>query len=298
MRLHVAPTYACTRRCDYCSTREAGRRFREALSIEAFEQTIDALVAQGLTSVSFIGGEPTLWPHLARAFEHVARRGLQRLLYTNGHRVVAIPDSVTVNVTPFRAAPLSAAIIDTLGRYRAGGARVVLRWNLPGDDPTLDVERAALAALLLDAGVSLSVVDPRPHDEALGRRLAALVRDLRELGVGVALSRPLPACSIPAEDHDDLERMAGLTARCTPERAIPVLNPDGVTVHPCNAVPRALPLAYVWGDRAGFVDWTALCDGPGVTLPAACAGCPERTAGRCHAGCLAPYVSTREAYHA
>ncbi len=72
----------CNQRCLYCAV-ERDVLYRTTLSA-ALAQAAGA-VALGYRAAAFIGGEPTIWPHLHAALERLSELGVRRsILTTNG----------------------------------------------------------------------------------------------------------------------------------------------------------------------------------------------------------------------
>jgi len=58
------------------------------MRLEEVEREIEARFEQGVESIGFIGGEPTLYPHLARCIGHARQTGFKRIsICTNGSRL-------------------------------------------------------------------------------------------------------------------------------------------------------------------------------------------------------------------
>ncbi len=81
--IRIIPTDACNLACAYCWQRGAGGQMGWDLftACLANARRLDAGV------ISFLGGEPTLWPHLDRAVAACARAGLLTDLTSNGSRL-------------------------------------------------------------------------------------------------------------------------------------------------------------------------------------------------------------------
>ncbi|NLF01009.1 MAG: radical SAM protein [Anaerolineales bacterium] len=84
----IALTYRCQNRCFFCyaSSPERGRVVPE-MTPEQVCTVLDKIVDQArVPSVSFTGGEPTLYPQLPELIAHARGRGLRTNLITNGIR--------------------------------------------------------------------------------------------------------------------------------------------------------------------------------------------------------------------
>jgi MoaA/NifB/PqqE/SkfB family radical SAM enzyme len=79
---------ACNNRCVFCSNGKKAVRNRGWMRVEEVEKEIDERFDTGLESLGFIGGEPTLYPHLERIIRYARDRGFQRVsICTNGSRL-------------------------------------------------------------------------------------------------------------------------------------------------------------------------------------------------------------------
>ncbi len=80
---------ACNNRCVFCSNGSVSARERGWMRVEQVEQEIDARREQGAYSIGFLGGEPTLYPHLEHCIRLSRERGFKRIaICTNGSRLV------------------------------------------------------------------------------------------------------------------------------------------------------------------------------------------------------------------
>lgn len=82
MRFYV--TYRCNSRCRYCNVwqEECFRDVKE-LAPEEAEELIRQCHAAGVRYIDFTGGEPTLYPHLARLVRYARRLGIKTEVTTN-----------------------------------------------------------------------------------------------------------------------------------------------------------------------------------------------------------------------
>ena len=92
VNVEIAPTHRCNANCPWCFyTRRDGTRKQSGddLPWTLLRRCLDDLALLGVKAVTWTGGgEPCVYPDLARAIEHVARRGLRQGLFTNGYQLV------------------------------------------------------------------------------------------------------------------------------------------------------------------------------------------------------------------
>jgi len=79
---------ACNNRCCFCSNGEATAAQRRWGILTDIESEIAERRANGADSIGFLGGEPTLYPHLERIVRFARAQGYRRVyLVTNGSRL-------------------------------------------------------------------------------------------------------------------------------------------------------------------------------------------------------------------
>ena len=82
--LRILPTDFCNLACSYCWQHNADRHFMD-------EQLFDSCLAKGLEFhvglISFLGGEPTIWPHLLEAIRKCSAKHICTDVTTNGSRL-------------------------------------------------------------------------------------------------------------------------------------------------------------------------------------------------------------------
>ncbi len=85
LRADLALTYGCSNDCGHCYS--AGERQGPLLGEEQWEHIIAKLRSLGIPYLCFTGGEPTLYPGLARLVARASGEGLLTGLLTNGRRL-------------------------------------------------------------------------------------------------------------------------------------------------------------------------------------------------------------------
>jgi hypothetical protein len=294
MRVGMVPSYRCDAECAYCYARPFQGYFSDSMSLERFALTVADLLLHGLTSIAFLGGEPTLWPLLPEALGFLKHYRLKSVVLTNGHCVNGLPDEAVVNITGWRRAGIASDGVNRLEQYAAGNTGLVLRVNLAGRQRAGWLVWVAEQARRFRAPVSLGVPGANPGDRRLGQMVLDFCTRLLDRGVKVGISRPLPACMLTADQYSFLEANCGLRRLCHFETCIPVVNPDGRTVFPCNSLPIRLPLEYVYSDRRAWFRRKDLLAHPLFRPFPACRDCGTFTAEECHGGCLGMRWSPEE----
>jgi MoaA/NifB/PqqE/SkfB family radical SAM enzyme len=81
--IDVYVTYRCNLRCNHCFV---GEDLNTSLTMpfESFTNLIDAAKGWKTDEITFLGGEPTLYPHIMSAIDYVLDAGMRPRLVTNG----------------------------------------------------------------------------------------------------------------------------------------------------------------------------------------------------------------------
>lgn len=82
--LRIIPTDFCNLRCSYCWQHN---RERQHMEYGVFETCLQKALALDTGLISFLGGEPTLWPHLTQAIAACSSHGIYTDMTTNGSRL-------------------------------------------------------------------------------------------------------------------------------------------------------------------------------------------------------------------
>jgi len=76
-------TGVCQLRCTHCCTDSSPQAPAGTMTVDDWRTVIDDIQELGIPMVQFIGGEPTLNPHLPHLVDHALTRGLTCEVYTN-----------------------------------------------------------------------------------------------------------------------------------------------------------------------------------------------------------------------
>lgn len=166
--VRVIPTDACNLACRYCWQRDADEH---RMSRSLFERCLERALALDAGVLSFLGGEPTLWPELLPAIALCTRAHLATDLTTNGTTLSAASlaaleaaglDMLNVSVDGLAPTPESRKC--ALGRpgvleairaaHRRGRLRVRVNAVVGKHNVALVRELIAVAA---ESGVAISV---------------------------------------------------------------------------------------------------------------------------------------------
>jgi MoaA/NifB/PqqE/SkfB family radical SAM enzyme len=76
-------TGLCNEFCDHCYAGSSPQGTHGTMSVQDWANVLDQLAGMGTLDVQFIGGEPTLYPHLPELIEHAHGRGLGIEVFSN-----------------------------------------------------------------------------------------------------------------------------------------------------------------------------------------------------------------------
>ncbi|WP_306320446.1 MULTISPECIES: radical SAM protein [unclassified Streptomyces] len=76
-------TGLCNEFCDHCYADSSPKGTHGTMTVDNWKRVLDQLAALGAGDVSFIGGEPTLHPHLAELIAHAHGAGLGIEVFSN-----------------------------------------------------------------------------------------------------------------------------------------------------------------------------------------------------------------------
>ncbi len=78
---------ACNFRCKWCYALGTEYQQSDDMTQATAEELLRLAAGLGITHILFIGGEPTLWPHLCKTIRSATELGLRTVLITNGFRL-------------------------------------------------------------------------------------------------------------------------------------------------------------------------------------------------------------------
>ena len=169
--IQIHPTRRCNLQCRHCYS-SSGPRERGEIDPALLFDLLDDGVAEGYGVVSFSGGEPVLYPHLADVLDGAGERGMFRTLTSNGMlldgpRLDAITGRVDLLAISLDGVPGShdalrgdgafAAMERRLQGVRAAGISFGFIFTLTQDNVG---ELPWVARFAVDQGASLLQVHP------------------------------------------------------------------------------------------------------------------------------------------
>ncbi len=154
----------CNLKCTYCYA--TFRDIPGILSEDEAVEVLDRLKAAGTEKVTFVGGEPTMCPHLPRLVRHAKEIGLVTMLVTNGTRLDPAYRDQVVPFLDWVSLSIDAADPETMAAMGRGNARFhalcLRRWEELAEVPHLRLK------------VNTVVTRQNLHDDMRG-----LIRKLR-----------------------------------------------------------------------------------------------------------------------
>lgn len=286
MRIHIVPSYTCNLDCDFCYAAGFENSYKESMSFDLFVDVINYFKLHGLKSVSFLGGEPTLWPFIESAINYARGNGLETVIFSNGSKRSARPHLAVLNLTRFLSKSFSQTVLDNIKWYRENGVQLNFRINLTKDQTSEYLDDMLTIARSVDAELQFAAIDCTPYDVEFGEKIYRWIHSFISQSFSVRISRPLLKCVFTDSQYEFISKYCSLYSKCNFGNSVPVINPDGKTVYPCNSLTLPFPLDYVWSKRNAFKEIRFIYNNLDKIVPSECSGCPEFTSNECHAGCL------------
>ncbi len=302
--INIFVTYRCNLACSYCFACELQKEFREDLSQERFQRLLDWITRAGMLAAAFIGGEPTLHPHLPDMVEQTAETGVAVVLFTNGlfptelaHRLAPSVSNFVINYNEPETYTqgqweLLHRNLDTLTEL---GARITFSKNFSRAHSRYDylleaLERYKIRSVRYD--ISRPGAEGKNDHFTLSdtrevmSRIVGFVKACERMGVGTGLDCSVRFCDMKDEDRLYLERVsAKFTGVCHPS----------IDIHPDLSASYCLPLngirvpdVTLFNDEAALRWYFAQEVRPLrlENVSASCLDCKDFMR-RCQGGCLA-----------
>lgn len=253
-------TGTCQLACSHCCTDSGPKQSQGSMTRGDWSTVIDDAHALGIPAVQFIGGEPTLHPHLVPLIDHALNRGLAVEVYSNLTHVrpslwhAFARDGVRLATSYYSdVAEEHERITGGRGSYQRTRANII---------------EAVRLGIPLRAGI-VEVLD--------GQRTAAAEAELRALGVEKIQIDRTRKVGRAAGDTTTLPSVTELCGRCFTRRA--AIGPDG-DVYGC-ILSRFMPAGNVRTRRLADIvhsdQWAQLM----ARVPAPGRACPPDDAGDC-----------------
>ncbi|MFF1416588.1 radical SAM protein [Streptomyces sp. NPDC058280] len=201
----------CNLKCTHCYAGSSPQGTHGTMTAADWKNCIDQLAAMGTQNVQFIGGEPTLYPHLADLIGHAARAGVMVEVFSN---LTHVSDELWAAFAEYRVRLATSYYSDTAEEHDAVTVR-------PGSHrrTRANIRRAQELGLRLRGAVISALPDQRAEDA---------FRDLTDLGltaVGGDHTRAIGRASKGARPT-----VADLCGQCAQGKL--AIGPDG-DVWPC-----------------------------------------------------------------
>lgn len=287
MRYHIVPTYRCNLKCEYCYSKNHLQKYGEDMSLEDFKALVTRLLAKDLTSVSLIGGEPTVWTALPAAIDFLHENGLKSILYSNGILATAAPRAVILNMTRWAGRQIDPAVLANIEFYRSNQTAIVFRCNIQRGDTADRFKEVLKAAYQYQAAISVAALDIQPADKAFGKDVYRFCRNAFYYSNSVDISRPLPICMFSDAQYTFLQQNCGMHSICNTNALIPLINPDGETFYPCNSLREEFSLRQYLDGTIRKEDYSCSVERyHRDTIADVCKPCPHFLSGACHCGCF------------
>jgi len=240
--VHIVPTFACNLSCSFCYASKYIGKY-PTLSWARYKKTLDLLVKNNIRKVLFIGGEPSIWPHIEAAIEAAQDLGMEVVLLTNAVKKVNVPrpHSVYVNGSNLLIDRLRPGILDNLDQYRSEGKRVTIRYNISTEDDLPRIKQYAAWAKEHAHSVSFAPTVPFALDKQLGKLLYELARRIVANGQTIKMIRAIPLCIFTPKEWAFLQKHVNPYGRCMPAGKGLTITPNG-TMLPCNDL--FIPMKY------------------------------------------------------
>ncbi|MFE7297356.1 radical SAM protein [Streptomyces sp. NPDC057579] len=243
-------TGLCNAFCDHCYADSSPHGTHGTMTVADWTNTIDEFAAMGGQDVQFIGGEPTLYPHLSKLVEHASRCDLGIEVFSN---MTHIRPELWEAFAAFGAKLATSYYSDTAEEHDA-----VTRLRGAHKRTRANIQKALELGIPVRGGVVATRAEQRVQEAA---------KDLFDLGVqqvGGDRTRAFGRASKGAAPT-----IADLCGHCAHEKC--AIGPNG-DVWPC-VVGRFLtignvletPLSTIWGSQrmAEVTGDIAAVHGPG-----------------------------------
>lgn len=188
-------TGRCQLSCGHCYNSSGPDGTHGAMTPEDWRSVVGQAGALGVRMVQMIGGEPTLYPHLADLITTARREGVEVEVYSN---LVHVPDHLWDVLSRPGVRLATSFYSDDREQHRQITGRDTMRQTCA------NILRALANNIPLRAGL-VQVLDGQRITEA-----RALLADLGVEEIGQDRARPFGR----AAGGDDTESMAGLCGRC------------------------------------------------------------------------------------
>jgi MoaA/NifB/PqqE/SkfB family radical SAM enzyme len=251
-------------------------------------------MAHGLKSISFLGGEPTGWPFLNKSVEYARVHGTETVIFSNASHVCTIPDLAILNISRFVERPFSPSVLRNINWYNKNKSQINFRINLTKDMSDYNLSQVLNTARSVDADIQFAAINCLPHDKVFGDKIFNWLKHFVALSFCVRITRPLLKCVFTKEQFQFIDQNCNRYKCCDFNNSVPVINPDGMTVYPCNSLPIPLSIEYVFSKRETYKEIKRLKSQMDMIVYDECLSCQEYKNKECHGGCLGARIKKIE----
>lgn len=233
----------CNLRCPWCYAQGVKFSKKNDMSLERAISLVELIVSLGVTDITLIGGEPTLWPHLLELNEYISARGLTSGIVTNAYRFgdkefwasyLEHPNNeVGISIKAWDAKSAASIVRSrhhdqlviglkrVIGRIKCGVSFVV---NKTCVDHLTDV-----ASFVMGCGAKMLAMNPCvpvinngkpdstwvvPHEEIVEKVVIAYPRLVEITEDRLGFEMMLPLCIWPKDFIDTLKRKGQIGTSC------------------------------------------------------------------------------------
>ncbi|MFH1375668.1 MAG: radical SAM protein [Patescibacteria group bacterium] len=230
--VHIVPTYECNLSCSYCYASKYKQDYK-TLSWKNYLKILDLLVENNVRRIIFIGGEPSIWPHIDAAIEAAKGMEIHTALISNAVKHTnALPHTVTVNGTNLADQKLRPLILGNLSWYKNRGVQSNLRFNLNAQDSPKKFRQYIEWGKHYGDSISFSPTVPYGLAKKIGAALHRFAKMAVSAKIPIKLNRAVPLCIFTPEQRLFLLKHATLYSICHPATREFTINPD-LSILPC-----------------------------------------------------------------
>jgi len=225
-------TDKCQLRCPYCYAGENVNKKNRCMDMEKIESLLGWAKKEGLTSISFTGGEPTLFPYFPELVRKIKEKGFLFYFATNllfpEPLYLYVDEATSLEIHLCDVQDYSPEHIEILKRNldwaQARSFNKLFRYNL-WEENLENWEWVTKTARRFDnVTVTFAVPFPSPTSKNLflsrnslqkfGKTVVSFVRYCEQRGVKVAGAKPLPLCIFSEEEMNYLLKQGALQGTC------------------------------------------------------------------------------------
>lgn len=252
--INIFVTYRCNLSCSYCFAKELHGEYAEDLKEDDFNRLLEWMKKTSLPAAAFIGGEPSLHPHISDMLRQTFDAGISTVLFTNGIFDEELRDEIIPYVSNFvvnynepsmYSDSQKARLHDNLSHIAASEARLTFSKNFSREYSEFEyllegAEKYGVQSIRYDISrPSVSTVNDHfsNNDTRLVMaRLVKFVKQCESRGIKTGLDCSVRLCDLNTGDRNYLERVSmKFSGICHPS----------IDIHPDLSASYCLPLRDV-----------------------------------------------------